>query len=494
MGGKTQLEQREGRNFEPCAFFAAIDEHGDRGGFASIFSDNVQAFDDAAATGDHIFDYENLFPGGELEPSSQDQDIVFLFSKNVTGFRLARDLLADDEAAHRRRENGCEGDFRPRMDLSKEEFGETGDRVHVLADLGALEVVFAMKARTEDKMPTEKGFRAGEDFQNLCLLGVHFRERWRLKPGVPKGFLSLQAAAIEQRPSGPCTVSHPGHTPAVVIERTPLEDELGDVLDKALRRCGITEAVLAQRSGVPESKIRDAIDYRYELDAVELNGIASVLGLNEIGFRAIAEGRYPVPEVSGLPFCLYPLRMPHGIGVANAYVVADCSRQNGILFDAGPSAAGLRRLWPARIRDLDAVFVTHAETEHVGGLEEARMRGSPPVFAPPGSSLPGSTLVGEGAKLEFAGFTVEVWGTPGHAEAHNCYLVRATAARAGTALLVSGDLIFAGSVGSAFFCRDRMQASTRRIFHQLPPSTVIAPGHGPLTTLENERAYNPFAV
>ncbi len=311
---------------------------------------------------------------------------------------------------------------------------------------------------------------------------------------MPKCFFAIEVTCPGPCLSGPCAGPQAGHTGTVVIERTPLEDELGDVLDKALRRRGLNEAVLAARSGVPESKIRDAIDYRYELGPDELDRIASVLGLNEVGFRAMAEGRYPVPDVCGLPFCLYPLRMPHGIGVANAYVVADCSRQNGILFDAGPSAAGMRRLWPARIRNVDAVFVTHVETEHIGGLEEVRLRGSPPIFAPPGSNLPGATLVGEGAKLEYAGFTVEVWSTPGHAEAHNCYLVRATAAPAGTALLVSGDLIFAGSMGTPFFCRERLQASTQRIFQQLPPATVIAPGHGPLTTLENERAFNPFVV
>ncbi len=280
----------------------------------------------------------------------------------------------------------------------------------------------------------------------------------------------------------------------VVIERTPLEDELGDVLDKALRHKGLTESALADRAKVSLTKIRDAIDYRYELDVEELGRIAAALGLNEIGFRALAGGRYPIPEICGLPFCLYPLRMAHGIGVANAYVVADCAKPTGLLFDTGPSAAGLRRLWPARIRDVEAVFVTHAETEHTGGLADARMRGGPPVFAPPGSQLAGATQVGEGARLEFAGFTVDVWSTPGHAEAHNCYIVRATSAPAGTALLVSGDLIFAGSVGGAFFCQEKLLASARRIFQQLPMETVVAPGHGPLTTLENERVYNPFVT
>jgi len=42
-------------------------------------------------------------------------------------------------------------------------------------------------------MAAEQGLGASEDFQNLCLLGVHFRERWRLQPGVPKGFFGYPA-------------------------------------------------------------------------------------------------------------------------------------------------------------------------------------------------------------------------------------------------------------------------------------------------------------
>ena len=52
--------------------------------------------------------------------------------------------------------------------------------------------------------------------------------------------------------------------------------------------------------------------------------------------------------------------------------------------------------------------------------------------------------------------------------------------------------MFAGSVGGAYFSHEQLQASLRRVLAAVPPSTVIAPGHGPLTTVENELRYNPF--
>ena len=101
--------------------------------------------------------------------------------------------------------------------------------------------------------------------------------------------------------------------------------------------------------------------------------------------------------------------------------------------------------------------------------------------------------IGEGEVRNFGPLDVKAFFTPGHAAAHNCYLVTRRATPGAPGLLISGDLVFAGSVGGAYFCRDQLRGSLRRMLTGLPPSTVIAPGHGPLTTVANELRYNPFA-
>ena len=275
----------------------------------------------------------------------------------------------------------------------------------------------------------------------------------------------------------------------------PLEDELGDVLEKALRHAGLTEEALAVRAGVPATKIRDAIDYRSDLSAADLSRLAAALGLNEIGLCALGCGQYPLPETAALPFCVYPLRMPHGIGFANAYLVADCTASHGILFDTGPGSEALAAVWPRAIKQVDAVFLTHAEGEHTGGLCEVVAKfGLTAAFCPSGAALPCGQAMAEGERKRFGQFEVMALSTPGHASAHNCYLVTAPAAKSGGALLVSGDLVFAGSVGGGYFCHRQLARHLRRVLDTLPPQTVIAPGHGPLTTVENELRYNPFVV
>jgi|HubBroStandDraft_6_1064221.scaffolds.fasta_scaffold347096_1 hydroxyacylglutathione hydrolase len=274
----------------------------------------------------------------------------------------------------------------------------------------------------------------------------------------------------------------------------PLEDELGDVLEKALRQAGLALPTLAERVQVDAARLRDAIDYRSDLTCDELRRIAAVLSLNEVGLCALGAGRYPLPEIGNLPFCVYPLHMSHGIGVANAYLVTECGASNGLLFDAGADFSSLQRIWPPAVKKIDAVFLTHVEAEHTGGLCEAiEAFRAPRAFMPEGATAPCAEPLGEGTVHVFGHLEVTAFSTPGHCAAHNCYLVRACAPRAGAALLVSGDLLFAGSVGGGYFCQHRLAEQLHRILAAMPPEiTVVAPGHGPMTTIENERQFNPF--
>ncbi len=275
----------------------------------------------------------------------------------------------------------------------------------------------------------------------------------------------------------------------------PLEDELGDVLEKAMHRAGLTDESLAARTGIKAGRILDAIDYRSDLTTDELRVLAATLGLNEVGLCALGTGNYPLPKIGPLPFCVWPLRMSHGIGVANAYLVGDCGSERAVLFDTGAGIAALEAVWPKSIRHLDAVFLTHVEPEHAGGLCDVVERfGVKAAFHPRGAETPCGRPVGEGETKNFGPLEITAYTTPGHAAAHNCYVVRAPAAKKGGTLLVSGDLVFAGSAGGGYFSHEQLNANLHRVLGAVPPATVIAPGHGPLTTVAHELRYNAFVV
>jgi glyoxylase-like metal-dependent hydrolase (beta-lactamase superfamily II) len=276
------------------------------------------------------------------------------------------------------------------------------------------------------------------------------------------------------------------------LGKPALEDELGDVLEKAARNVPLTVENLAAATGIELSRLKDAIDYRSDLTVPELRRLATALNLNEVGLTALAQGLYPLPDAEGLPFCLFPLRMPYGVGVANAYLVST-GGDSAVLFDTGASHAELHRAWPAQIQRLDAVFITHYEAEHIGGLEVVLRESELGRFhGPANGRWPECRGLGEGQIVEYGGLAVTAFSTPGHADAHNCYLVKSVAAPRAPAVLVSGDLIFAGSLGGGYFCCQRQLIHSRRIMGLLADDTVIAPGHGPLTTAANERRFNPF--
>ncbi len=271
-----------------------------------------------------------------------------------------------------------------------------------------------------------------------------------------------------------------------------LEDELGDVLEKAARHAGLGYAQIAEEALVEPGRIEDAVDYRSELTPAELARLARVLHLNEVGLAALAQGFYPKPKPATLPFPLYPLHMPFGVGVANAYVLGT-GGDGAVLFDTGASHAELHRAWPAQIHRLEAVFVTHYEAEHIGGLDEVlRESGLPIFYGPPNGRWPQGQGLGEGGSVEVGGLLVTALRTPGHAAEHHCYTVALAARPGDVRVLVSGDLVFAGSLGGGYFCCQRQMKHAHRVLEALAEDVVIAPGHGPLTTVGIERKYNPF--
>jgi glyoxylase-like metal-dependent hydrolase (beta-lactamase superfamily II) len=96
-------------------------------------------------------------------------------------------------------------------------------------------------------------------------------------------------------------------------------------------------------------------------------------------------------------------------------------------------------------------------------------------------------LVG-GEDLAFGAFSVRVRHTPGHTPGHCSFLT--------DALIMAGDLVFAGSIGRSDFPNSSTDAmgSSLRWFLTLGDAFEVLPGHGPTTTVGRERATNPFLV
>jgi glyoxylase-like metal-dependent hydrolase (beta-lactamase superfamily II) len=204
-----------------------------------------------------------------------------------------------------------------------------------------------------------------------------------------------------------------------------------------------------------------------------------------------------------------PLRveqLPLGPIETNCYVVrAEAGAQEAVVVDPSGDATELRLLLARLGARCVAVLVTHGHWDHLLGVAdlaegtgapvymaegERMLLESPERFTPPEIPMRPYTpdvLLAGGETIEAAGISFDVVAVPGHSPAHLAYYA--------DGCLLSGDVLFAGSVGRTDLPGadwDTLLASIRTLVERYPPETVVYPGHGPLTTLGDELARNPF--
>lgn len=264
----------------------------------------------------------------------------------------------------------------------------------------------------------------------------------------------------------------------------PLEDAACDVLRKAMWGLGIGRDKLAAQAGVSLDAVQAALDGVVD-DAV-LSVVAPVLNLDSAAFLQLAHGRYQ-PRIDA-PEGLLAFSSPYKDFHVNAYVVWDAQTRRAAAFDTGTDADLLLSALAQRGLSLEAIFITHTHGDHVATYQALQRATGAQVWAPAQELLPGASPVKPGDHLAVGGLRVEAHQTTGHTVGGTTYVVHGLA----VPVAAVGDAIFAGSMGGGLVSHREALRHNRALLEALPAETILAPGHGPLTTVGLERQHNPF--
>jgi glyoxylase-like metal-dependent hydrolase (beta-lactamase superfamily II) len=266
-----------------------------------------------------------------------------------------------------------------------------------------------------------------------------------------------------------------------------LEDNFEDIIAKAQRGLGLTDDALAAQAGIKPDVLRAL--KKGQLDESALSRLAPLLKLHGPSLLEIArKSWYPrVPQLTGLAQASTAWKDFR----VNAFVIWNPATRQAAVFDTGSDAKPLLALVKEHKLRVELILITHTHTDHVACLTELRAGlGQPRAYASAKSPLAGAEPINEGATFSLGALHIEARRTSGHAACGLTYVVRGLA----QPIAVVGDALFAGSMGGARTVEawaEALQTDRAQIF-SLPDDTVICPGHGPRTTVAQEKKHNPF--
>ena len=268
-----------------------------------------------------------------------------------------------------------------------------------------------------------------------------------------------------------------------------LEDFHEDILAKAMRGLSIGKGTMAEQLDIDKSLIEGVLAGDVDEDTIE--DLAKELGLD--GQKLLLSAR---KEWNPAPLNISRIKqfnLPFGGMRVNAYVVWNKESSKAWIFDTGPTAEPILDFLTQESLSLDSIFLTHTHPDHIACLEELKQKtGNPPVFVHKLESIEGAESIEQGFECLLGNLpgnlSLKALHTHGHSVGGVSYLIDGLE----KPVAVVGDALFAGSMGGGMVSYADALKNNREKLMTLPDETIICPGHGPMTTIGEEKLANPF--
>ena len=264
----------------------------------------------------------------------------------------------------------------------------------------------------------------------------------------------------------------------------PLEDSFTDVLGKAQRGLKLSDEQLAAASGITLDELSRVKGG--EANEAVLRKLAPRLNLGGTALVDLALKRWaPEPiEVDGLK----QFNTVYEDMTVNFYLAWDGRSKQGVVFDTGASCAPALEFARQNGLKISLVLLTHTHIDHIVDLPRLKTETGAPAWVGKLESFPEATPFTAGKTFQVGALKIETRQTSGHAPGGITFVISGLA----RPVAVVGDAIFAASMGGGMVSYSEALEKNRKKIFTLPDSTVLCPGHGPLTTVGGEKAHNPF--
>src|SRR3989440_2663366 len=264
----------------------------------------------------------------------------------------------------------------------------------------------------------------------------------------------------------------------------PLEDNFTDVIGKAQRGLEISDSDLAKQARLDASAIRKL--RRGSYDELALFRVAPVLGLGARALADLAQNEYR-PEVRKIDGLALFNTTYHDMTV-NAFLAWDPKSHEAIAFDTGADCRSMLDRVKKEKLTVKLILLTHAHPDHIADLTRLKKETGAPVYISEREATFGAETISEGHEFKVGSLRVKALLTWGHSRGGMTFFVTGLT----RPIAIVGDSIFAGSMGGGNVSyKDALRNNIEKIL-TLPDETIICPGHGPMTTVGEEKQRNPF--
>jgi glyoxylase-like metal-dependent hydrolase (beta-lactamase superfamily II) len=264
-----------------------------------------------------------------------------------------------------------------------------------------------------------------------------------------------------------------------------MEDNFTDVIGKAQRGLKLTDEELAQKAGVSVSELTSVKEGNF-VEAV-VKKLAPVLKLGAGTLVAMGKKAWR-PKDPGVIPGLATFTTTYSDYTVNSFVAWDPKTKAAVFFDTGATSDGMLKLAKDNGLKVELILLTHTHVDHVADLPKLKSATGAKAYVCELEAIDGAESFKAGKKFSAGGLQIETRQTSGHSVGGITFVISGLA----TPVAVVGDSIFASSMGGGMISYEDALKNNREQILTLLGNTVLCPGHGPLTTVAEEKANNPF--